>query len=147
MAVKNARAAQSRFDPRHMAWALAAIMLGLIAGASPGSTQAAGSSRVEIALSNFRYTPSAIALHHGQSYVLHFINQSGGGHDFSAREFFTAASVDPADRARISNGEVALRGGESADVHLIAPEPGRYKAHCTHFMHSAFGMKATIIVD
>ena len=147
MAVEHARGRQSRSSAGPMMRAYGAILLGSIAAAGSASTQGAGPSRVEIDFSNFHYTPSQIRLHYGQSYVFHFVNQSSGGHDFSAKEFFAAASVDPADRARISNGEVELRGGESADVHLVAPAPGRYKAHCTHFMHSAFGMKTSIIVD
>ncbi len=103
--------------------------------------------RVEIDLSNFKFTPDAITLRHGQPYVLHFVNQAKGGHDFEARAFFDAASVAPEDRAAVAKGKVALGDGQSVDVHLTAPAAGTYEAHCTHFMHSTFGMTGKIVVQ
>lgn len=102
--------------------------------------------RVEIDLSSFKYEPATIALDHGFSYVMHFVNTSGKGHDFVAKSFFAAATVASEDRARTTDGGVELEGNQSVDIHLTAPQPGTYDVHCSHFMHSAFGMKATIIV-
>ena len=114
--------------------------------AAPSLARPDGAERLEIDMSSFKYMPATITLKHGQSYILHFVNQSDGGHDFVARKFFEAAQVAPADRALIDKGAVELQGGEAADIHLIAPAAGHYDARCSHFMHSAFGMKAEIVV-
>ncbi len=126
---------------------LPAIVLGLALSAQAQAP--ADAKRIDIALSNFKYTPNRIVLHHGVSYVLHFANQASGGHDFVAKAFFDAARVDPRDTGRIKDGEVALSGGETADIHLTAPAQAGavYKVHCSHFMHQSFGMTGEIVVE
>ena len=103
--------------------------------------------RVVIDMVSFKYKPTAITLRHGQAYTLHFVNRSRGGHDFTAKAFFAAAQVAPADRAKITGGEVEVAGGTEVDIQITAPAPGRYSVHCSHFMHKILGMKAAIIVD
>lgn len=120
------------------------VTLALLAPAAPATAQTGG--RIEIELSNFKFTPATITLHHGQPYVLHFVNKAKGGHDFEARTFFDAASVAPEDRAVIAKGKIALNGGQAIDVHLTAPGAGTYAVRCTHFMHSTFGMTGKIVV-
>ncbi len=105
-----------------------------------------GGKTIEIDLSSFKFTPSEPVFEHGQRYVLHLSNTSDGGHDLVAKEFFAAAQVDPADRAKVKDGEVDLKGGASADIHLTAPAAGRYPFHCSHFLHSTFGMTGAMIV-
>lgn len=103
--------------------------------------------RVEIRLSNFKFAPAVIALRHGRRYDLRFVNDAAGGHDFVAKDFFAHAVVDSADRTIVGHGELELSGDQSLNVHLLAPAPGRYEAHCSHFLHSTFGMKAMIVID
>jgi uncharacterized cupredoxin-like copper-binding protein len=124
---------------------LSAVALLALAGA-PALAQSSA-QQVEIDLSNFKFTPDSITLQHGQPYVLHFVNQAKGRHDFEAGAFFDAASIAPADRAVVAKGKVELRGGQAVDVHLTAPAAGTYEAHCTHFMHSTFGMTGKIVVQ
>lgn len=121
-------------------------MLSAIALSAPAIGRPESGQRVEIEMSSFKYTPSTITLKHGQSYVLHVVNRSDGGHDFVAKAFFAAAQVAPEDRRLIGKGEVELQGGAAVDIRLTAPAPGRYEVHCSHFMHSTFGMKAEIVV-
>jgi uncharacterized cupredoxin-like copper-binding protein len=102
---------------------------------------------IAITLTNFRYTPETIALQHGQPYVLRFTNMAKGGHDFVAREFFTAATIAPEDRPKLDKGGIEVPRGATVELHLTAPAPGRYGAHCSHFMHSTFGMKGAIVVS
>lgn len=125
---------------------ISALALFAMALAAPASGRSDNAERIEIDLSSFKYTPSTITLTHGRSYLLHFVNQSGGGHDFVARSFFADATIEPGDRPLVGKGEIDLQGGETKDIHLIVPTPGRYEAHCSHFMHSTFGMKASIVV-
>lgn len=109
-------------------------------------TASAQPERIDIQLSNFKFAPATIAMTHGQPYVLHLTNGSGGSHDFVAKDFFAAAAVAPADRAKIRGGSIELDGGESTEIHLTAPAPGSYEVHCSHFMHSTFGMTGKIVV-
>lgn len=124
------------------------ITLGLVAiGACvPASVSAQAPESIEIDMSNFRFTPSSIRLEHGRAYRLHFINQSGGGHDFTAKAFFDAAQVAPEDRGKLSKGAVALGGHGDMTIRLTAPAAGHYKMSCSHFMHSTFGMTGEIVV-
>lgn len=106
----------------------------------------ADARRVAIALSSFKYEPATIGLEHGRPYVLRFVNTAGGGHDFVAKRFFAAARIAPADRATVKDGAIDLGGGETVEVRLIAPAAGSYEVHCSHFLHSTFGMKGRIEV-
>lgn len=123
----------------------AALILASSAGAQPADSWN-GARALTIQLSSFKFEPSEIVLEHGQAYALHFVNGSSGGHDFAGKEFFAQARIKPEDAAKVSGGRVELGGGESVDVHLIAPSPGSYKIRCTHFMHSMLGMTGRIIV-
>lgn len=122
-----------------------AALLALAHAAPAQDTDWTHAPRVEIDLSSFKYTPATIPLRHGQPYVLVFVNKADGGHDLVAQRFFAVARV--ADPAKIAKGEVELGGGETAEVRLIAPPAGTYDVHCSHFMHSTFGMKASIVVQ
>jgi len=100
--------------------------------------------RLEVALSNFAFTPATIALVHGQPYVLHL--SSKGGHSFAAKAFFAAATMAPADRARIRDGKIELADGASIDLRFTAPAAGTYPIKCTHFLHAGFGMTGKFVV-
>lgn len=105
---------------------------------------AAPEQRIDVALSNFKFTPSTITLEHGHAYVLHL--SSSGGHSFAAKAFFAAATMSAAERAKVSGGKINLDGGESADIRFIAPRPGTYQISCTHFLHKSFGMTGSFVV-
>lgn len=101
-------------------------------------------ARVNIAMANFRFTPAAIHLAAGKPVTLHFT--SSGSHDFSAPQFFRAASMDAANRAKVAGGKVEMEGDDTVDV-TLTPKAGSYEARCTHFLHSSFGMTGTITVS
>ncbi|MBC7985848.1 MAG: cupredoxin domain-containing protein [Sphingomonadaceae bacterium] len=122
----------------------------LLLAAAPAAAQPADWSRaqqVTVTLSNFAYAPETIRLRRGQPYRLHFVNAADGGHNFVAREFFAAATVAAEDRARVDEGVIELGGGASGDVRLRIDAPGRYEVHCSHFMHTTFGMSGEILVE
>jgi plastocyanin len=100
-----------------------------------------------IELSSFKFTPATETLQHGTAYRIHFVNTSSGGHDFVAKDFFAGSMIAPEDRAKITNGGVDVDAGESVDVRLIPNRTGSFKVHCSHFMHSSFGMTGTITVQ
>lgn len=126
---------------RYAFW-LAAPLAAL--GAQPATPQAPPA--VNVQLSNFRFTPKTIVLDHGRPYALRLYNASSGGHDFTARQFFGAASIAPADRRWVTEGEVEVPPGQLREIRLTAPAPGRYKVKCTHTFHKTLGMSGTIIV-
>ncbi|MBL8652125.1 MAG: cupredoxin domain-containing protein [Sphingopyxis sp.] len=111
-------------------------------------TAAESPAKVTVTMANFSYAPADLHLHAGHSVTIHFVNEGSGGHDFTAEEFFAAASMDAANRAHVggTKGRVSLGKGESADVTLV-PKAGTYKVHCSHFGHSALGMTGRIVVD
>ena len=99
--------------------------------------------RVEVRLSSFAFAPRTIALTAGRPVILHLVNTGGGGHNFSAPQFFAAATglSGPA-----VDGEVEVPGHQSVDIRLT-PARGSYRLRCTHTMHTAFGMRGTITVE
>jgi len=106
-----------------------------------------GGQLITVELSSFKYTPATLNLQHGVPYRLHLVNKSSRGHDFVARRFFAAATIAPEDRGKVKEGGVEVGGDEAVDVQLVVNQPGTYKLHCSHFMHSGFGMKGRIIVQ
>lgn len=95
--------------------------------------------RVEITLSNFKFAPDVIRLKAGQPVILHFVNEGSGGHNFAAPEFFKGV-------AGVKGGKIELAKGESRDV-AVTPRAGTYPVKCTHFLHTSFGMKGSIVVQ
>lgn len=122
------------------------IALAALATAAPLAAQPA--PPVTVTLANFSYAPADLHLAAGQAVTIHFVNQGSGGHDFTAAEFFAAATMDAANRAKVdgARGRVALDKGASIDV-TLTPRAGVYKVHCSHFMHTALGMTGQIHVD
>lgn len=110
-------------------------------------TDQTGVRPVTVELSNFKFTPSDLSLSRGVTYRIHFVNTASGGHNFVAKEFFDSSSIAPDDRAKVTNGRVELDDGQTVDVTLTPGRAGKYKVHCSHFMHSTFGMTGTITVE
>jgi uncharacterized cupredoxin-like copper-binding protein len=126
-----------------------AILSAITAAPATADAQQVDWSRaqtVNVELSSFKFTPSALSFARGVPYRLHLTNTSSGGHDFAAKELFAASTIDPEDAARLKNGAIGLKSGQSADIRLIANTAGSYPFRCTHFMHSSFGMTGTATV-
>jgi uncharacterized cupredoxin-like copper-binding protein len=118
-----------------------AILLG--AGTAMSDTSA---QTIQVDMANYSFTPSTLELHANTPYRLELRNTSHGDHSFSARQLFAVANVSPGDRAKIENGEIEVDGGQTVDVTFTIPTPGTYQFHCTHFLHSAFGMHGEAVV-
>lgn len=102
----------------------------------------AAPQQVEVRLSSFAFEPRDLVLTAGRPVVLRLVNTGGGGHNFSAPQFFAAASNVSGP---VAEGEVEVPGRQSVEVRLM-PARGRYRLRCTHTMHTAFGMRGTITV-
>jgi hypothetical protein len=76
---------------------------------------------------------------------LRLVNDSGGGHDFSAAAFFAAGSVQPGSLAP-TDGGIEVRSHQTVEIALVPEMPVTYPIESTHFLHSLFGMNGTIEV-
>ena len=101
---------------------------------------------VNVQLANYKFTPANIVLDHGRSYVLRLANVAGGGHDFTARDFFAAAAIAADDRRWVTEGEVEVPPGQVREIRLTAPAAGSYNLKCSHSFHKMFGMSGKIVV-
>ena len=124
------------------------VLIGiLIAQAGPAqSPDWRRAELVSVELSSFKYSPSTLTLRQGTPYRLRLSNSSSGGHDFVAKDFLAVSTVAAEDGAKIHKGKIDVDGGESVEVRLVPNRAGSFEVHCSHFMHSGFGMTGTIIV-
>lgn len=112
----------------------------LVAAASIASAQAPA---VLIQVQSYRFAPRPIHVAAGKPVILSFTNNSGSGHDFTAKEFFTRSTITAGSAP---GGRIALAPHETKTITLI-PRAGTYRAHCSHFLHASMGMVDEIIVN
>ena len=98
-----------------------------------------------VRLSSFAFTPDQIRLRADVPVRLELVNESSGGHNFSAPEFF-ASSKFPGGTPP-SDGKIDLPAGGRIALIVIPGRPGSYKFECTHFLHAVFGMTGHIVVE
>lgn len=125
---------------------LALALLALSSSARAAAPDWGTAREIEVRLKNFSFTPDRIEMKSGDAYRLHLINDANGGHNFDARQFFAAAQIAPSDQAKVRKGTVEVKAGESADIRLVTPPAGTYKVHCSHLLHTSFGMTGEIVV-
>ena len=103
---------------------------------------------INVAMTNYAYTPATLNLHSGTEYKLVFANNSTKSHNFVAPELFAAGTVAPEDKAKVSaKGEVEVDEGQTVAVDFTPSKPGTYPFQCSHFMHAMLGMKGTAVVQ
>ena len=120
----------------------------LALAATQSSAQAPDYNRaaaVEVVLKRFSFTPDKLHLRAGVPVRL-TIRDEKGGHNFAAPQFFAKAKIAPEDAGKVRGGKIELAGGEAVTIRLV-PAAGTYKLACTHFLHTSFGMKGSIVVD
>ena len=125
------------------------VMLGLSGGLAPfaawaQSSQGQPAETITIRLSNFAFAPAQLHLRVGVPVRLHLVNDSSGGHSFSAPALFAASAYPSGGPPQ--DGTVQIAAGGSVDITLVPRAAGTYKLECTHFLHSTFGMTGTIVV-
>lgn len=98
-----------------------------------------------VRMSDFAFAPDSLRLRAGTPVRLRLVNESSGGHDFSAPAFF-AASTYPAGAAAPTDGGVEVEAGRTVELTVIPRAPGTYPVECTHLLHAFFGMTASIEV-
>jgi uncharacterized cupredoxin-like copper-binding protein len=121
------------------------IPFALLALVSVTPAGAVSPTVANVDLANFSFTPGTIALQAGVPTVLRLRNLSGGGHSFTAPEFFSASTLQPGSAALVQKGRVEVPAHSSVDVGII-PAAGQYALKCSHPFHATFGMKGMIVV-
>jgi uncharacterized cupredoxin-like copper-binding protein len=124
--------------------------LGIVLAATVASAQPAANNAsvdwskaqvVELTMTNYDFAPKMLQLRRNTPYRLHFINNGSSDHNFNSQELFGAMMIAPDDRAKIENGEVEVPKGKSVDVSVVPMARGSYPFHCSHFLHTMFGMR------
>ena len=110
-----------------------------------GTVLYAQPAALTVRMTNFEFAPSRLELKANAPAVLQLRNDSGGGHSFSAPEFFAAARLDPASMQLVRGGRIEVGAHQTVQVRLV-PAAGQYPLKCSHLLHSSFGMKGTIVV-
>jgi plastocyanin len=116
---------------------LLALLLAGPAAAQPSPAQ------IVVQVWSFGFAPRPIHLRAGRPVTLTFVNSSGNGHDFTAKEFFASSRILT---GAAPDGEIELGGHQTRSITLV-PRPGAYRAHCSHFLHAQMGMTNSIFVD
>ena len=75
-----------------------------------------GPPTVTVTVASYSFTPRPIMLRAGQPVRLSFVNTSGSGHDFKAKQFFAAARILAGSAP---DGEIELQGHQTATIDLI----------------------------
>jgi uncharacterized cupredoxin-like copper-binding protein len=101
---------------------------------------------INLAMSDFSFAPADLRLNSNQPYRLHLTNSSSHGHNFDAPVLFASAAIAPDDQSKVADGSIEVGAGQSVDVKFVPTAAGTYKFHCSHFLHSAFGMTGEAIV-
>lgn len=117
--------------------AAAAFSLSLIA---PAAAQTPAAQTIDVR--SFSFGPVPIRLAAGRPVTLTFVNSSGSGHDFTAKEFFASSAISA---GAAPGGKIELKGHETKSITLV-PKAGTYEVHCSHFLHASMGMHDQIVV-
>ena len=96
-----------------------------------------------VTLYTYGYAPQVLHLAAGRPVTLNFVNPSGKGHDFTARQFFRSARIL---RGSAPGGEIDLKKGRGTVI-ILTPARGTYKVHCTQPFHTMLGMTGRIVVS
>jgi uncharacterized cupredoxin-like copper-binding protein len=102
---------------------------------------------VQVVMTNFAFTPKSPQFRSNTPYHLRLVNNSVHDHSFDASDFFAAVAIAPEDRFKIVAGKVEVEGGQAVDIRIIPVKPGTYEFHCSHFLHSTFGMTGEALIQ
>ena len=119
---------------------LAAAAALCLTTAAPAAAQPAS---LVVQVYSFGFAPRPIHLAAGRPVTLTFVNQSGIGHDFTAKSFFANSTISA---GAAPEGEIELAPHQSKSI-TLTPRAGTYGAHCSHFFHKQMGMSDQIVVN
>ena len=97
--------------------------------AQPAATTANPERTVVVRLSSFAFDPEHVRLQASVPVRLQLVNESGGGHNFSAPAFFAASTVLPGS-AIPQDGKVEVGAHQTVTLALVPRTPGHYPLYC-----------------
>ena len=123
------------------------LLLGTFLLAAPAvAGEAANAQTIQVQMSNYDFAPRTLELRVNTAYRLRLTNTSHSDHSFDAPQLFAAASIEPADQAKVADGDIEVNSGKTVEVTFTPIRSGTYMVRCSHFLHSAFGMKGEAVV-
>jgi uncharacterized cupredoxin-like copper-binding protein len=125
---------------------LALVSAAVLFLATPVFAQNA-TQQIDVALTNFAFTPDALTLKLGTPYRLHLVNSGSSNHNFAAADFFATVTVASPDASKVQDGAIEVPKNTTVDVTVTPTKAGTYDLTCSHFMHTTFGMKGQIVVQ
>jgi uncharacterized cupredoxin-like copper-binding protein len=107
---------------------------------------------VDVALSEYDFTPASLSFRQGHPYRLHLTNKGGDVHDFASKPFFQAIAaaklVAPDATTTLPHLQsIGLKPGETKDLYFVAVTPGSYPFECREPLHAMFGMTGTARIE
>lgn len=120
-----------------------AALLGAVALACAGRAAAAAET-IELAMTEYRFSPDRLLFQHGLPYRLVLENRGAELHEFTAPEFLAAIALDNPDSLASGGKEVVVRPGARKELRFVALRPGRYAMRCAD--HDWAGMIGEIVV-
>jgi uncharacterized cupredoxin-like copper-binding protein len=106
---------------------------------------------VEVALSEYEFSPANLTLEAGQPYRLVMRNEGTSTHTFTSPGFYRAIA---AQKLVSGNDEQALpyieqteiSSGSSKELFFLPVRTGTYPMECSVFLHESFGMHGEITI-
>ena len=114
-------------------------------GTADAATDWSKAKEIDVAMTDFEFTPSQLTVTAGQPVRLILTNTGTDRHDFSAPTFFADAAFRTGGAAP-AKGKISLAKDEKAEVDLVPGKAGQYDLDCTEFLHDLFGMTGHIAV-
>jgi plastocyanin len=130
---------------RFLAMTVALFVCAALTWSQTRALAAANPETITVRMSSFKYEPERLRLRAGVPVRLRFVNESRGGHDFSAPDFF-ASSDYPAGSSPPPEGRIAVPANGSAEITIVPKRTGMFRVTCTHFLHTLFGMTGEVEV-
>lgn len=120
-------------------------LLVLLGGAMQACQPTGTAETVELAMTEYRFSPDHLRLRSGTAYRLVLVNRGTELHEFTAPEFLAAVALDNPGDLAVGGKEVVVRPGERKELRFVAPRPGHYAMTCAD--HDWAGMTGEIVVN
>jgi len=100
---------------------------------------------VDVALSEYEFTPATLRFAAGRPYRLRLENRGTEAHDFASKPFFEAIAaarlVEPGRTVPLPRlVSIGVAAGATKEVDFVAVKPGSYPFQCNEPLHALLGM-------
>jgi uncharacterized cupredoxin-like copper-binding protein len=107
---------------------------------------------VDVALSEYDFTPDKLQFQQGQPYRLHLTNDGWEVHDFASKPFFQAIAaaklVDAQKTISLPHlVSIGVAPGKAKDLYFVPVRTGTYSFECNEPLHATFGMTGVAQIE